>query len=327
MLVGATAFAEKKTKKGAKVEEKSQPVALVSGSDSLSYAAGYQQVNGLVEFLLSQKMDTAYMADFIKGMRESIEQSSNPSFIARTLGYNIADQLKERMLPGLGNELKGCPDTLVSEKFFAGFFASLEGDTTHYTMANASEFFQTRLRVDQEIKKETQYGANRKACAEFLAENGKKEGVITTASGLQYKVLVAGNGAIPKTDQTVAVKYEGKLLDGTVFDSSYKRQDPITKFRCDQVIKGWTEALTMMTVGSTWELYIPYDLAYGDRDAGKIPPYSCLIFKVELIDIEGATTETNSGDEVVAGNKRDAKSIVESNAKKAPAKKPAAKKK
>lgn len=284
MMVGATAFAGKKSKKTEDV--KPAPVVLATGSDSLSYAAGYQQVNGLVDFLLQQKMDTAYMADFIKGMKEAIEQSSNPSFVARTLGYNIADQLNNRMVPGLGNELKGSPDSLVTDKFFAGFFASLEGDTTHYDMQKASSFFQTRLQADQELKKEALHGANRKAGEAFLAENATKEGVVTTASGLQYKEIVKGTGVIPQSTQQVSVKYEGKLIDGTVFDSSYKRKDPITKFRCNQVIKGWTEALTMMPVGSTWELYIPYQLAYGDADQGKIPPYSCLIFKVELIDVE-----------------------------------------
>lgn len=284
MMVGATAFAGKKSKKTEDV--KPAPVVLSTGSDSLSYAAGYQQVNGLVDFLLQQKMDTAYMADFIKGMKEAIEQSSNPSFVARTLGYNIADQLNNRMVPGLGNELKGSPDSLVTDKFFAGFFASLEGDTTHYDMQKASSFFQTRLQADQEMKKEALHGANRKAGEAFLAENATKEGVVTTASGLQYKEIVKGTGVIPQSTQQVSVKYEGKLIDGTVFDSSYKRKDPITKFRCNQVIKGWTEALTMMPVGSTWELYIPYQLAYGDADQGKIPPYSCLIFKVELIDVE-----------------------------------------
>lgn len=278
----------KKDKKKAQ-EQASQPVevALVNGSDSLSYAAGYQQVNGLVEFLLQQKMDTTYMADFIIGMKEAVDKANNPSFIAKTLGYNIAAQLSERMLPGLGNELQGSPDSLIAEKFYAGFFAALENDTTFFKKENAQQFFQTRLVQDQELKKETLHGANRKAGEAFLAENAKKEGVMTTPSGLQYKVVTEGSGAIPQKNQTVAVKYEGKLIDGTVFDSSYKRKDPITKFRCDQVIKGWTEALTMMPVGSTWELYIPYELAYGDQDAGKIPPYSCLIFKVELIEIEG----------------------------------------
>lgn len=284
VLVSATTFAGKKNKKNAEQKNLPAPVVLASQSDTLSYAAGYQQVMGLVDFLLSQKMDTAYMADFIIGMREAIDNGESPSFKARSLGYNIAAQLKSSMVPALANELKGSPDTLNAEKFYAGFFACLEKDTTHYkTIESAAEFFQKRLAENREQKAM----AAKKAGQDFLAENATKEGVKTTESGLQYKVIVAGNGEVPKSNQQVRVKYEGKLIDGTVFDSSYKRSDPVTKFRCDQVIKGWTEALTMMPVGSTWELFIPYDLGYGDRGAGQdIPPYATLIFKVELLGIE-----------------------------------------
>ena len=116
----------------------------------------------------------------------------------------------------------------------------------------------------------------------FLAENAQKEGVVTLPSGLQYKVLRQGTGAIAKNDDEVVVKYEGHLIDGTEFDSSYKRDPQTSTFRPNQVIKGWTEALTMMPEGSKWELYIPQNLAYGERQAGKIPPYSTLIFTVEL---------------------------------------------
>ena len=113
-----------------------------------------------------------------------------------------------------------------------------------------------------------------------------KEGVKTTPSGLQYKIIKAGNGAIPTDSSTVKVNYKGTLIDGTQFDSSYDRNEPTT-FRADQVIKGWTEALTMMPVGSKWELYIPQELAYGAREAGpKIKPFSTLIFEVELVSIE-----------------------------------------
>ena len=132
---------------------------------------------------------------------------------------------------------------------------------------------------------ERKYGANRQAGEEFLKENGKKKDVVTTKSGLQYKVLVKGEGEIPTATQRVKVNYEGHLIDGTEFDSSYKRNEPTT-FACNQVIKGWTEALTLMPVGSKWELYIPQELAYGDRESGKIPPYSTLIFTVELLSIE-----------------------------------------
>ena len=121
---------------------------------------------------------------------------------------------------------------------------------------------------------------------EFLAENKAKEGVVTTPSGLQYKIITKGNGAVPADSSKVKVNYKGTLIDGTEFDSSYKRNEPAT-FRANQVIKGWTEALTMMPVGSKWELYIPYDLAYGSRETGsQIKPFSTLIFEVELLGIE-----------------------------------------
>ena len=106
-----------------------------------------------------------------------------------------------------------------------------------------------------------------------------------TSSGLQYKIIKEGNGAVPTDSSKVKVNYKGTLIDGTQFDSSYDRKEPTT-FRANQVIKGWTEALTMMPVGSKWELYIPQDLAYGAREAGQIKPFSTLIFEVELVGIE-----------------------------------------
>ena len=129
---------------------------------------------------------------------------------------------------------------------------------------------------------------------EFLAENAKKEGVITTPSGLQYRILREGHGAIPKATDEVTVKYEGRLIDGTVFDSSYTRTPDTNMFRADRLIKGWTEALCMMPVGSKWELFIPQELAYGERAAGKIPPYSTLIFTLELEDLKADTTATEN---------------------------------
>ncbi len=108
---------------------------------------------------------------------------------------------------------------------------------------------------------------------------------MTTPSGLQYKIIKKGTGDIPKANDEVLVHYEGRLLDGTVFDASRKHGDKPLQFRANQVIKGWTEALTMMPVGSKWQLFIPYKLAYGDRAAGQIKPYSTLIFDVELVGI------------------------------------------
>ena len=120
----------------------------------------------------------------------------------------------------------------------------------------------------------------------FLAANKKKPGVVTLPSGVQYKVIKEGNGPMPKDTSMVKVNYEGKTIDGKVFDSSYKRGQAVD-LRANQVIKGWTEALTHMPAGSVWEVYIPQQLAYGDRDQGQIKPFSTLIFKIELISVGG----------------------------------------
>ncbi len=129
-------------------------------------------------------------------------------------------------------------------------------------------------------------GAAKATGEQFLAENAKRAGVKTTASGLQYEVLEATIGQKPKATDKVKVHYEGTLTDGTVFDSSYKRGEPIT-FGLNQVIKGWTEGLQLMSIGSKYKLYIPYQLGYGAQGAGgSIPPYAALIFTVELLGIE-----------------------------------------
>ena len=125
----------------------------------------------------------------------------------------------------------------------------------------------------------------KKEGAEFLLENAKKEGVTVLASGLQYKVLKNGNGKKPGKTSQVKCHYEGTFIDGKVFDSSYRRGEPAV-FGVNQVIAGWTEALQLMSEGSEWQLFIPYNLAYGEAGAGgSIPPYAALVFKVELIEV------------------------------------------
>lgn len=143
------------------------------------------------------------------------------------------------------------------------------------------------LNAFQEELNKKKFGAAIEEGAAFLAENATKEGVNTTESGLQYKVLKEGTGAKPASPTArVKVHYEGRLLNGSIFDSSYKRGEPIT-FGLNQVIRGWTEGVQLMSIGSKYELYIPYELAYGERGAGQsIPPYATLIFVVELLDIE-----------------------------------------
>ena len=278
-------FAAKKKEKAQKKQEKSV-VTMTTQSDTLSYVAGMSLTQGLVEFLQhSMKIDTAYMADFISGLEKTIESADDPQFKAYMAGMEIAKQLKEKMLPGMARELKDSPDSLVEELAFRGFIDALQGDTTYYNTEDASLLFKDLMSEAKEAKTEKLYGENRRAGEQFLAENSKKEGVTTTESGLQYKVIVEGKGEKPQATDRVKVNYEGRLVDGTVFDSSAKHGDKPLEFKANQVIKGWTEALTLMPVGSKWELYIPYDLAYGERDSGKIKPFSALIFTVELVEI------------------------------------------
>ena len=278
-------FAAKKKEKAHKKQEKSV-VTMTTQSDTLSYVAGMSLTQGLVEFLQhSMKIDTAYMADFISGLEKTIESADDPQFKAYMAGMEIAKQLKEKMLPGMARELKDSPDSLVEELAFRGFIDALQGDTTYYNIEDASLLFKDLMSEAKEAKTEKLYGENRRAGEQFLAENSKKEGVTTTESGLQYKVIVEGKGEKPQATDRVKVNYEGRLVDGTVFDSSAKHGDKPLEFKANQVIKGWTEALTLMPVGSKWELYIPYDLAYGERDSGKIKPFSALIFTVELVEI------------------------------------------
>ena len=278
-------FAAKKKEKAQKKQEKSV-VTMTTQSDTLSYVAGMSLTQGLVEFLQhSMKIDTAYMADFISGLEKTIESADDPQFKAYMAGMEIAKQLKEKMLPGMARELKDSPDSLVEELAFRGFIDALQGDTTYYNIEDASLLFKDLMSEAKEAKTEKLYGENRRAGEQFLAENSKKEGVTTTESGLQYKVIVEGKGEKPQATDRVKVNYEGRLVDGTVFDSSAKHGDKPLEFKANQVIKGWTEALTLMPVGSKWELYIPYDLAYGARDSGKIKPFSALIFPVELVEI------------------------------------------
>ena len=272
-------------KKNKEVVFPAQPVVLNNSSDSLSYAAGVALTNGLVSYLLQQKMDTTMMSDFVRGLREGIRSVGDPKQKAYMVGLDIARQVNERMLPGISEEFKDSPDSIISDLLCRGFIDAIEGDSTVFTYDAADKFFTEKRALDKIAKENKLYGPNREAGEQFLKENAKKDSVIVLPSGLQYKVLVKGDGEVPLEGQKVQVNYEGRLIDGTLFDASARHGDKPSEFKPNQVIKGWTEALTMMPVGSKWQLFIPYYLAYGNRSAGEIKPYSTLIFDVELVGI------------------------------------------
>jgi FKBP-type peptidyl-prolyl cis-trans isomerase FklB len=274
--------AKKKKKNETKEVAVKQPVVLTTSSDSLSYATGFAVTNGLMPYVQQQLgVDTAYMADFIQGFNEAVAGMNDKRQKARMAGMQIAEQVTNRMLANVQRELTDAPDSIVTSLFYRGFTDVLTNDTTIFTMASAEKLQQEKMQVNKKAKAKKL----RKAGRDFLAENGKKPGIITTPSGLQYEVLKQGDGAVPQPTDKVKVHYEGRLIDGTVFDSSIKRGEPAV-FGLNQVIKGWTEGLSLMPVGSKWRLYIPQELGYGDRQAGQIPPYSALIFDVELLGIE-----------------------------------------
>ena len=200
------------------------------------------------------------------------------------------DKLSYALGLGIGQQLKqmGLKDNLVIEDFAASITDVLNDNTLKVSHQEGQQIVNTFFRELEQKQNAAKAAAGKAAKEEgtkFLAENAKKEGITVTKSGLQYEVLTEGTGKKPKASDTVRCHYEGRLLDGTIFDSSYKRNAP-ADFGLQQVIAGWTEGVQLMSEGSKFRFYIPYMLAYGEGGAGaSIPPFATLIFDVELIKV------------------------------------------
>ena len=260
--------------------------SLKNDVDTMSYAIGMAQTQGLKEYLVgSLGVDTAYLADFIKGLNEGVNAGENKKKAAYYAGIQIGQQISTRMMKGINHEIYGddSTKTISLKNFMAGFVGAVTGKKGLMTMEEANETAQRKMQEIKARELESRFGANKEAGEKFLAANAKKEGVKTLLSGVQYKVIKEGTGAIPADTSLVKVHYEGRLVNDTIFDSSYQRGEPAL-FRANQVIKGWTEALCHMPEGSVWEVYIPQELAYGERQQNKIDPFSALIFKIELVE-------------------------------------------
>jgi len=224
-------------------------------------------ITGLIILLSFSSMAYAEEAASLKTQKDKISY-----LIGRDAGSNLKKQSID-VDPDIF--MRGFRDELSGNK------SSLSDDETRETMAAFKE--EMMKKHQEELKKVTE--KNKKEGEAFLAENKKKEGVVTLPSGLQYKVIKEGDGQTPKETDTVTVNYRGTLLDGTEFDSSYKRNEPAT-FPVKGVIPGWQEALQLMKTGSKWQLFVPAGLAYAERGAGNvISPNSTLIFEVELLSI------------------------------------------
>ncbi|MFT5713058.1 MAG: FKBP-type peptidyl-prolyl cis-trans isomerase FklB [Glaciecola sp.] len=191
------------------------------------------------------------------------------------IGYQMGEQLASNPFDGLDVEtvLTGLTDG----------FSRAQSQVDNNDLRAAF----TEIHERMQAAKQEQFAGAVEEGIKFLEENGQREGIVTTESGLQYEILTVGNGDMPTSASTVRTNYHGTLINGEVFDSSYERGQP-AEFPVGGVIKGWTEALTMMPVGSKWRLYVPHDLAYGEQGAGgAIGPFSTLIFDIELLDIVG----------------------------------------
>ncbi len=256
--------------------------------DTLSYAMGMAQTQGLKQYLAQMEIDTTYMDAFIKGLNEGANAGDDKKKAAYYMGIQIGQQISNRMVKGINHELFGedSTKTISLKNFMAGFIQGVKGKKGLMTVEQAGQVAQMKMMSIKAKNMEEQYGPLKKKGEEWMAANAKKQGVKTLPSGVQYKVIKEGAGQMPKDTSVVKVNYEGRLIDGTVFDSSYKNGQPVT-LRANQVIKGWTEALVHMPAGSVWEVYIPQELAYGDREQGQIKPYSPLVFKIELISVGG----------------------------------------
>jgi len=258
--------------------------------DSLSYALGAARSEGFAQYLQFQLgIDSTYFNDIIKGLMKgySINAENKKKYanlVGLQIGHNIGsmyDDLNQQLFQG------DSTSKLDRNNFIAGFVSSSFNKNVLMDMMTANEYvgvFQTRQSERMAEANKANYKEQIELNENFLAENKKRAGVITTESGLQYEVIKMGNGPKPTTANTVRVHYTGTLIDGTEFDSSVSRGQP-AEFGVPNVIQGWVEALQLMPVGSKFKLFIPENLAYGANSGGAIPPYSTLIFEVELLAI------------------------------------------
>lgn len=289
LLALASVQAAQKSKKTSSSKKKAE-VAKVDTVDNatFSYAFGIANSRGLKQHLaMRMGVDTTKMDAFLKGYDGGLESGEFLSALkAYVAGAEIRQQTSRDLVRRIDADMTGNDSTQLLDRalFAQGFRDALIGQET-MSMDSAITAIEKNTKYYSEKVLEEKYGDWRRQNVAWLDANAKKDSVQQTESGLQYKVLVMGEGEKPQATDKVKVNYEGRLIDGTVFDSSYKRKQAAT-FGCSQVIKGWTEALLMMPVGSKWELYIPQDLAYGEREQGKIKPFSALVFTVELLSVE-----------------------------------------
>jgi len=258
---------------------------LKSDVDSLTYAVGMSNSNGLIPYLAQMGIDSTKIDMFVKGLKKGAAMGDDKSEQAYMMGVQIGQQMVNQAVPGITRQIYGddSTKTIDAKTFMAGFIAgTLQKGTM--TMEQAQKITEDKMMAIKAKEMEKKFGDWKKKNEAFLADNKKKDSIKTLPSGLQYRVLKAGNGPIAKDTSRVKINYEGRTIDGNVFESTFKNDEPIT-MRANQFVPGFNEALQLMPEGSLWEIFIPSELAYGPQDKGKIKPFSTLIFKVEMKEV------------------------------------------
>lgn len=261
--------------------------SLKTDVDTLAYAIGMAQTNGLKDYLaMRMSVDTTYVEDFLKGFSEGVKAGKDKKKAAYYAGIQIGQQVSQGMVQNINRMIFGedSTQTINENNVYAGFMAAVAGVENVMSVDSAQNFVNTRMDEIREAARSKAYAANKQQGEEYMAEIAKKEGIKELGNGVYYEVVTEGDGEIPADTCTVKVHYEGKLIDGTVFDGNM--DSDATAFRANAVIPGFKAALTSMPVGSKWIVYIPQDQAYGAQDMGNIKPFSTLIFTIQLEGIE-----------------------------------------
>ncbi|MBR1448530.1 MAG: protein kinase [Prevotella sp.] len=264
--------------------------------DTLAYAIGMSQTEGLTVYLSeSMDVDTMQIDAFCEGllyandMADMKDYQNEAQKTAYNVGIQIGQQVKSQMVPALNERVFGVDstETLPFDKLIAGLVQAIRPGTGLMSMEQAKVTAERLMNTYDERRMETQYADNKRQGEEFLSKKRREQGVyeLPRSGGVLYKVIKNGSGITPSAESTVRVRYEGTLIDGTVFDSNWSKRKGTT-FGVNQRIAGWQSALQRMPQGSIWEVYIPQDQAYGAREQGSIKPFSALVFKIELLEVK-----------------------------------------
>lgn len=275
--------------------------------DTLSYELGVANSQGVKQYLAYQLgVDTAYMDEFYKGFAAAAQASDDKKLQAYFAGVQLGTQMGAQVYAAANSELFGTDSTktINLRQMVAGFVEGAKG-TSLIPVDVVRKELTKRVDTYKNDNLMKTYGANKTKGEQFIAKKAKEQGVQKLPGGTLYKVLTAGNGPVPTIDNKVQVIYEGRLIDGTVFDSSAKTAEgKPTEVGIRNVIPAWQEALTQMPEGSEWELYVPYDQAYGNHDMGTIKPFSALVFKIKLVNANSDVTATEATRPAAKGAKK-----------------------